>query len=86
MEDGGRRRAASRAASTSTSKAGADEAAAGGIAEEVGVHERKAVILHVDDDEANRYAVTRSLKAGYDVVEAADGGECCGRWPTTPTS
>ena len=31
-------------------------------------------ILHVDDDEANRYAVTRSLvKAGFTVTEAADG-------------
>ena len=36
--------------------------------------DRKPAILHVDDDEANRYAVTRSLvKAGYDVTEAADG-------------
>ena len=33
----------------------------------------KIVILHVDDDEANRYAVTRSLtKAGFAVEEAAD--------------
>ena len=36
--------------------------------------EAKATILHVDDDEANRYAVTRSLvKAGFEVVEAVDG-------------
>ena len=34
----------------------------------------EARILHVDDDEANRYAVTRSLvKAGFAVDEAADG-------------
>jgi len=40
------------------------------------VSERKPTILHVDDDEANRYAVTRSLvKAGFDVTEAADGRE-----------
>src|SRR5205085_2054652 len=32
--------------------------------------------LHVDDDEANRYAVTRSLlKAGYEVAEAATGSD-----------
>jgi signal transduction histidine kinase/DNA-binding response OmpR family regulator len=38
--------------------------------------ERKPTILHVDDDEANRYAVTRSLvKAGFDVTEAATGQE-----------
>ena len=36
--------------------------------------DRKATILHVDDDEANRYAVTRSLvKAGFEVTEAVDG-------------
>ncbi len=36
--------------------------------------DRRPTILHVDDDEANRYAVTRSLvKAGFDVTEAADG-------------
>ena len=36
--------------------------------------EQKSTILHVDDDEANRYAVTRSLrKAGFEVTEAADG-------------
>ena len=38
--------------------------------------ERSPRILHVDDDDANRYAVTRSLvKAGYEVAEAATGGE-----------
>ncbi|HEV7300092.1 MAG TPA: PAS domain S-box protein [Tepidisphaeraceae bacterium] len=38
--------------------------------------EQRPVILHVDDDEANRYAVTRSLlKAGYDVIEAGSGAE-----------
>ena len=36
--------------------------------------ERKTTILHVDDDEANRYAVTRSLvNAGFEVAEAVDG-------------
>lgn len=36
--------------------------------------DRKPTILHVDDDEANRYAVSRSLtRAGFDVVEAANG-------------
>lgn len=36
--------------------------------------EQKHLILHVDDDEANRYAVTRSLtKAGFNVIEAANG-------------
>ncbi|MGC4030503.1 MAG: response regulator [Tepidisphaeraceae bacterium] len=36
----------------------------------------KVKILHVDDDEANRYAVTRSLRrAGFDVTEAATGGD-----------
>ena len=36
--------------------------------------ERATTILHVDDDQANRYAVTRSLvKAGFEVTEAADG-------------
>ena len=34
----------------------------------------KTKILHVDDDDANRYAVTRSLvRAGFDVTEAANG-------------
>lgn len=34
-----------------------------------------ARILHVDDDEANRYAVTRSLvRAGFEVIEADTGG------------
>ncbi len=36
----------------------------------------EARILHVNDDEANRYAVTRMLqKAGFDVIEAATGYE-----------
>jgi len=36
----------------------------------------KAVILNVDDKEAGRYAVTRTLiKAGYEVLEAASGEE-----------
>ena len=36
--------------------------------------DQKVVILHVDDDEANRYAVTRSLtRAGFVVDEAANG-------------
>ncbi|MDB5295823.1 MAG: hypothetical protein JWO31_1806 [Phycisphaerales bacterium] len=36
--------------------------------------ERKPVVLNADDDEANRYAVTRVLRAaGFDVTEAADG-------------
>ena len=34
----------------------------------------KKTILHVDDNEANRYAVSRSLtKAGFDVSEATSG-------------
>jgi signal transduction histidine kinase len=38
--------------------------------------DRPPRILHVDDDEANRYAVTRSLvKAGYEVAEAATGSD-----------
>jgi CheY-like chemotaxis protein len=37
---------------------------------------RRPVLLNVDDDEASRYAITRELQcAGYDVVEAATGGE-----------
>ena len=37
-------------------------------------------ILHVDDDEANRYAVSRSLRrAGFEVVEAATGREALER-------
>ena len=36
----------------------------------------KVRILHVDDDDANRYAVSRTLKhAGFDVTEAATGEE-----------
>ena len=36
----------------------------------------KTVILHVDDDEANRYAVTHLLtKAGFEVIEASRGAE-----------
>ena len=36
----------------------------------------KAKILHVDDDDANRYAVTRTLvRAGFDVTEATTGNE-----------
>ena len=36
----------------------------------------EARILHVNDDDANRYAVTRMLqKAGFEVVEAANGSE-----------
>ena len=37
---------------------------------------RPVTILHVDDDEANRYAISRSLrKAGFEVAEAATGEE-----------
>ncbi|HEY1587657.1 MAG TPA: response regulator, partial [Polyangia bacterium] len=36
----------------------------------------EARILHVNDDEANRYAVTRMLqKAGFEVIEAVNGQE-----------
>ena len=36
--------------------------------------ESQVTILHVDDNEANRYVVTRILqKAGFAVVEAATG-------------
>jgi signal transduction histidine kinase len=36
----------------------------------------RATILNVDDSEANRYATSRMLRgAGFDVVEAASGGE-----------
>jgi PAS domain S-box-containing protein len=46
----------------------------------VAVAERKPVILNVDDDEANRYSVTRSLSlAGFDVTEAADGADALRR-------
>ncbi|HEX6837661.1 MAG TPA: ATP-binding protein [Polyangia bacterium] len=40
----------------------------------------EARILHVNDDEANRYAVTRMLqKAGFEVIEAANGQEALAR-------
>jgi PAS domain S-box-containing protein len=40
------------------------------------VSERRTFVLNVNDDEANRYMVTRILEgAGYHVVEAADGHE-----------
>lgn len=36
--------------------------------------EVKPVILHIDDDESNRYAVRRILeRAGYDIIDAEDG-------------
>lgn len=39
-------------------------------------YEIKPVILHVDDDEANRYAVRRILeKSGFEVQEAANGSD-----------
>jgi PAS domain S-box-containing protein len=35
-----------------------------------------ATILHIDDDDANRYAVSRALrKAGFNVIEGATGSE-----------
>jgi PAS domain S-box-containing protein len=47
--------------------------------------EHKPTILHVDDDEANRYAVTRSLlKAGFDVTEAATGADALRRLADKP--
>ena len=40
----------------------------------------EARILHVNDDDANRYAVTRMLqKAGFEVIEAASGQEALAR-------
>lgn len=43
------------------------------------------LILHVDDDEANRYAVTRSLtRAGFDVIEAIDGREALDKLAVNP--
>ena len=37
-------------------------------------HEIRPTILHIDDDEANRYAVRRILeKSGFDVVDSANG-------------
>src|SRR5947209_8711715 len=43
--------------------------------ESVPVPEKKT-ILHVDDNDANRYAVSRSLtKAGFDVTEATSGAQ-----------
>ena len=45
----------------------------------------KPRILHVDDDEANRYAITRSLvRAGYEVIEAGTGHEALARLSTRP--
>jgi signal transduction histidine kinase len=49
------------------------------------VPDRKPTILHADDDEANRYAVTRSLlKAGFDVTEASDGATALARLADHP--
>jgi CheY-like chemotaxis protein len=37
-------------------------------------------ILHVDDNEANRYATKRMLRhAGFNVIEAATGEAGCNR-------
>src|SRR5205085_7629545 len=48
----------------------------GGIEANMNQAMRKSVVLNVDDDEASRYAITRELqRSGYDVVEAATGGE-----------
>ena len=45
----------------------------------------EARILHVNDDEANRYAVTRMLqKAGFEVIEAATGQEALQRAAELP--
>jgi PAS domain S-box-containing protein len=47
--------------------------------------ERRTTILHVDDDEANRYAVTRSLvKAGFAVTEAGTGEDALRRVAEMP--
>lgn len=40
------------------------------------IPQNKEIILHIDDDEANRYAVKRILeKSGFEVIEAALGNE-----------
>ena len=45
----------------------------------------KTRILHVDDDDANRYAVSRTLRhAGFDVTDAADGQEALRLAQTKP--
>jgi signal transduction histidine kinase len=50
-----------------------------------GTGTRRPVVLHVDDDEANRYAVSRSLRrAGFDVMEAANGSEALGKMASRP--